>query len=108
MPTDLITSVIIIGVSALILHLKSHLKFIVLGLYIGIVLAETVAEGTYSYLSARWAWFENPNGQNILQLLLLLIPTVILGINHSGEKKKWSLTKSLAYVVLTTFLLLAG
>ena len=108
MSTDLIISLVIIGVSALILHLKSHLKFITFGLFIGIVLAEIVGVPAYNYLAPRVSWLARPAALNSLQLLFLLLPTLILGVNHLSDRKKMGLGKVLLFTAVTTFLLLAS
>ena len=108
MNADWIVSLAIIGVSALILHIKSHVKFIALGLFVGLVLAETLSLPLYEYLAPRFMWLNRPFTLNIFQLTLLLVPTIILGINHAVDKKRFGLIKTVIYVVITTLFLLAS
>lgn len=108
MSSDFITALGILGVSALILHLKSHVKFITLGLFVGIVLAETVAIPLDNFLSENTNMFSRESMINTLQLLLLLLPTLILGFNHTVDKKRLTLAKTVAYSSVTTLLLIAS
>lgn len=108
MNVDLIVSIAIIALSALVLHLKSHVKFIALGLFVGLVLAETAAVPLFEYVAPRFAWLNQTYTINIFQLLLLLIPTIILGINHTVDKKGFGPVKTVLYVVLTTLFLLSA
>ncbi|MBI4100941.1 hypothetical protein HY441_00515 [Candidatus Microgenomates bacterium] len=108
MSNELLTSLIIIAVSALILHLKSHVKFITLGLFVGLVLAQTVSSGIHDFLASRWQAFNKPAAINSIQLFLLLVPTLVLGINHSSERKRLGLARTVISVVVTTLLLLSS
>ncbi|MBI3983687.1 hypothetical protein HY346_00110 [Candidatus Microgenomates bacterium] len=108
MRTDFLASLIILGITGLILHWKSHLKFIVLGLFVGIVLAETVAPAVFGYLGDRWTGFSGVGTFNGLQLAFLLIPAALLGINHLSDRRKLGLSKMVVYAAITTLLLLAS
>jgi hypothetical protein len=108
MNTDLIISLAVVGVSALVLHFKSHLKFIALGLFVGLVAAQNLGLPLYEYLAPRFGFFSRPGSLNGLQLLLLLIPAVILGINHSVDKKRSKLLNTVFWVAITTLFLLAN
>lgn len=108
MSNELIAIVIVGGVGTLILHLKTHLKFIILGLYVGVVLSESVAQPLYDWLAGHWSLFHQPASFNLVQLFLLLIPTICLGFNHSMDKKHWSLGKTLLFVAATSLLLLSS
>lgn len=108
MSTDLIVSIAVIAVAGLLLHLKSHSKFILLGLFVGIVLAQLAAEPTYNYLAPRFAVLNKPNTLNTVQLIYVLLPTLVLGINHATDKKQLGLIKTVIYGLVTSFLLLAS
>lgn len=105
MPSDLLITIVIVLVGLVILHFKSHLKFIILGIYIGVVLAETVALSIFNQLAPRFSALTAPSGFNYLQLTLLLLPTLVLGINHSVEKKRWSLVKKILFMVVAALLI---
>lgn len=108
MSIDLIVSLVVIGVAALLLHLKSHSKFILLGLFVGIVLAQTAAEPAHQYLAPKADWLARPSALNTLQLISLLVPTLLLGLNHASDKKQLGLAKTVIYSVFTTLLLLSS
>lgn len=109
MSTDLLVSLIIILVSALILHLKSHVKFIALGLFIGLVLAETLGGGLHEWVIARWPDFDSQVALSTVKLSLLLIPALILGINHTVDKHgKWGFLRTIVFVAVTTMFLLTS
>ncbi len=107
MNIDFVASIAILGLSALLLHLKSHIKFIAFGLFVGLVLAQTAAVPLYEYLAPRFSIFNHPPAINVLQFGLLLLPTLILGFNHSVDKKGFGLIKTILYVTFTTLGLLA-
>jgi hypothetical protein len=106
--TDLAITLGIVAVAALILHLKSHVKFIAMGAFIGLVLAETVGAPFQEYLSSRVGLFSDPDTVSIIQLFLLVVPAFLLGINHAGDKKRLGLGRTVATVVSTTLFLLAN
>lgn len=108
MNIDLIVSLGVLASIALILHLKSHVKFIALGAYVGLVLGSTVAEPLFEYLAPRYNFFDRPGAVNSIQLILLLLPTIILGFNHSVDKRQLGLIKSIVLSIVITFFLLSN
>ena len=105
---DIIITLSTMGVVALILHWNSHVKYIGLGQFVGLVLAQTVATPLYEFLSPKFEWFNSLNAVNFMQLALLLIPTIILGINHTPDKRRMNPVKFVAYVSTVTLSLLAN
>jgi len=108
MAPDVIITIVLIAVGALILHLKSHVKFIGLGMFVGIVLAQTVSLPIYEFLAERFGSLNNLATVNVIQLTLLLVPTVVLGINHSHDKKTVNPVKTILYVAVVTTALLGS
>ncbi len=108
MSSDLIVSLGVIGLFAAILHLKSHLKFIMLGAFVGLVLDQVVAGPVNDYLIRHFNSLNRPYTHNILELFLLLLPTLILGINHAADKKRQNLGQMIVYTSVTTLLLAAS
>ena len=108
MNIDFVVSLAIIAISALILHFKSHVKFISLGLFVGLVLSETVSLPIFEWLAESFGSLNSPAVTTIIQLLLLLIPTFILGINHTVDKRRMGPLKSTAYIALATLFLMSS
>src|SRR3990167_1371124 len=107
MNIDFAVSLGVVAVSGLILHFKSHVKFISLGLFVGLVLAETVAVQIYEFLAGSFASLNNAATTTTIQLLLLLLPTFVLGINHAVDKRRMGPLKSTAYIALATLFLMS-
>jgi hypothetical protein len=107
MSTDIIVSLVVLGLFALILHLKSHVKFIALGLFIGLVLSQTVSEPMHAWLEPKAAFLSGRNAQSLFNLFILLIPTVVLGINHVPDKRRMNLFKMIVFVIIMTLFFVA-
>lgn len=108
MNIDFVVSLAVVAISGLILHFKSHVKFISLGLFVGLVLAETIATSVFGFVAARFSVLNTPATTTTIQLLLLLIPTIVLGVNHAVDKRRMGPLKTTAYVALATLFLMAS
>lgn len=105
---NLIITLAIGAICAALVHWKSHVKYIGLGQFVGMVLAQTVAIPLYEFLAARFDAFNNLSVVNYMQLALLLVPTVLLGINHAHDKRRMNPIKLVAYMATVTLSLLAN
>lgn len=105
---NIVITVAIAASCAALVHWKSHVKYIGLGQFVGMVLAQTVATPLYQFLAERFDAFNNLSAVNYMQLALLLIPTVVLGINHAHDKRRMNPIKMVAYMVTVTLSLLAN
>lgn len=108
MNVDFLVSLGIIAISGIILHFKSHAKFISLGLFVGLVVAETVAVPLFEFLAGRFGYLNSPATTTAIQLLLLLIPALVLGVNHAVDKRRMGPLKTIAYAALATLFLMAS
>lgn len=99
MNIDLAIVAAVIGVSALMLHFKSHVKFVALGVFIGFVLLDTIPLETY---------FLNPEATSIAKIALLLIPAFVLGVNHTVDKRKTNLLWKIIFVLVFTLFFLSS
>lgn len=102
MNTDFLIAVGAIVLAALVLHWKSHVKFIAIGGFIGLVLAETVSLPLQTFLAKRWEFFGSDMAISVIQISLLMIPAVLLGLNHSVDKRRLGLGRTIITVVITT------
>lgn len=105
--SDLTASLVIVLVSALILHVKSHVKFIALGLFIGLVLAEAIGGTVTDALTSRLA-LDPTTTLSVVQISLLALPALILGHNHTVDKQKWGFLRTVTFVAITTLFLLSS
>jgi hypothetical protein len=102
MSTDIIVSLVVLSLFALILHLKSHVKFMALGLFVGLVLSQTAASYLLEFLQPKAEFLSGEVAQSLFNLLILLIPTVILGINHVPDKRRMNILKVVVFVLIMT------
>lgn len=106
--SDLLIGIGIVLASALVLHLKSHVKFIAMGAFIGLVLAEFIALPVQQFSTKQVAWFGSDGGIAFIKLTLLLLPAAILGLNHTVDKRKIGLGRTVVTVVSSLLFLLAN
>lgn len=99
MNIDLAIALAVIGVSALILQFKSHVKFVALGVFIGFVLLDTIPLETY---------FTSPEATSMAKVVLLVIPAFVLGINHTVDKRKTNFLWKIIFVLVFTLFFLSS
>lgn len=110
MNADLLISVGVVAVGAALLYFKTHIRFIALGLFLGLALAQGVAITFHETVGSQLDWLNNDLHLSSFQLFFLVVPAIILGLNHSVEKKKKKGTKafSIFFVVITTVFFLSS
>ncbi len=98
MNIDFIIAAAFIGLSAVVLHYKSHVKFVALGVFIGLVLLQITPLGEY---------FNNELSESLSRVAILAVPALILGINHTVDKRKKGniIWKTIFVLVFTLFFL---
>ena len=79
MNIDFSIALAVIGMSALLLHFKSHVKFVALGVFVGFTLIEIIPFEQH---------LPNPELESVVKILFLLVPAGILGLNHTVDKRK--------------------
>ncbi len=99
MNIDFIIAVAVIGIIALILHYKSHVKFVALGVFIGLALIQITPLESY---------FDSGMALSIAQVVLLAVPALLLGINHSVDKRKGSFIWKVIFVLVFTLFFLSS
>ncbi len=99
MNIDIAIVAAVIGVSALILHFKSHVKFVALGVFIGFVLLDVIPFETY---------FTSPEITSIAKVVLLVIPAFVLGVNHTVDKRKTNFLWKIIFVLVFTLFFLSS
>ncbi|MEX0932156.1 MAG: hypothetical protein WDZ81_00940 [Candidatus Saccharimonadales bacterium] len=107
MSIDLILLVLIGALVLVLLRLKSHIKFVALGLFLGIVLAQFAAGELLEFIN-RYLNFNEAIGLSVLQLLLIIIPAVVLGLNHYHARTNAGLIKPVILALLTSLLALSS
>jgi hypothetical protein len=99
MDIDLTLALSVLVLSALILHYKSHVKFVAMGAFVGFVLLDVIPiQGSIT----------NPILLSLAQIAILLLPAVVLGINHTVDKRKGSLLWTGAFVLVFTLFFLSS
>lgn len=99
MNIDFAVALIVIGMSALILHFKSHVKFVALGVFLGLALQEIIPFDAY---------FATAEAEAIGNLVVVLIPAVVLGVNHTVDKRKGNFIWTLFFVLIFTLFFLSS
>ena len=99
MNIDFIIAASVIGISALILHYKSHVKFVAMGVFIGLALIQITP--LEQYLDSELA-------VGIARALLLAVPALLLGFNHSVDKRKGSILWQIIFVLVFTLFFLSS
>lgn len=96
--TDFAIAVAVIAVSALVLHYKSHVKFVALGVFVGMVLLQITPMEEY---------FASPAAEGIASVAFLAVPALLLGVNHVVDKRKKGnkVWKTIFVLVFTLFFL---
>ncbi|MEX0934269.1 MAG: hypothetical protein WDZ42_00540 [Candidatus Saccharimonadales bacterium] len=98
MNVDFIIVVAAISASALVLHYKSHVKFVALGVFVGLALLQITPLEEY---------FTTAIPASLAKVAILAVPALILGINHSVDKQKKGniIWKTIFVLVFTLFFL---
>ncbi|MEX0748844.1 MAG: hypothetical protein WD467_02915 [Candidatus Saccharimonadales bacterium] len=100
MNVDFLIAAAVIGISALALHFKSHVKFVAMGVFIGLALLQIVS------LEGR---FESELVESAVAAVLLVVPALILGVNHSVDKrKKGSVVWKIVFILVFTLFFLSS
>lgn len=99
MNVDFAIAAAVIGVSALILHFKSHVKFVAMGVFIGLALLQIVPLEDY---------FVSPGAASVAQVALLAVPALLLGINHTVDKRKGNFVWTTIFVLVFTLFFLSS
>ena len=79
MNIDFSIALAVIGMSALLLHFKSHVKFVALGVFVGFALIEIIPFQQH---------IDSAEVESLVKMLFLLVPAGILGLNHTVDKRK--------------------
>lgn len=100
MNVDFLIAASVIGMSALILHYKSHVKFVALGVFIGLALLQITPLDEY---------FDSAVMESIAAAALLVVPALLLGVNHTVDKrKKGSIIWKIIFVLVFTLFFLSS
>lgn len=99
MDVDLTIALAVLAVSALVLHYKSHVKFVALGVFIGFVLLDIIPIHTYVKGSVL---------PSFVEIAFVLFPALVLGINHTVDKRKANTLWTGAFVVVFTLFFLSS
>lgn len=99
MNIDLVIALAVLGISSLVLHYKSHVKFVALGVFIGLVLLETISIQDY---------IPDTTTSSVISIGFLLIPALVLGINHTVDKRKDNILWTSLFVVGFTLFFLSS
>lgn len=99
MNVDLTIALAVLGLSALVLHYKSHVKFVAMGVFIGLVLLEAIPIKEFVV---------DPVATSVVGVALLVVPALVLGINHTVDKRKTPTLWTAAFVLAFTLFFLAS
>lgn len=99
MNIDLVIAISVIGMSGLILHFKSHVKFVALGVFIGLALLEIIPLSEY---------FASSGAESLAKIFLLVTPALILGVNHTVDKRKNNILWTTIFVLVFTLFFLSS
>ncbi len=99
MDIDLTLALSVLILSALILHYKSHVKFVAMGVFVGFVLLDVLPVQNV---------LADPVLLSLAQIAILLLPAAVLGINHTVDKRKGSAVWTSAFVLVFTLFFLSS
>jgi len=99
MNIDFTIAAALIVVFAGIMHFKSHVKFIAIGVFVGLALIEVVGVEQY---------FGDEIGASIARAGLIAVPALVLGFNHTVDKRKTNLLRGMADALVFTLFFIAS
>lgn len=99
MDVDLTLALVVLALSALVLHYKSHVKFIALGVFIGFALLDIIPVRQY---------VDHAAVSSFVEIAILLLPALVLGINHTVDKRKGNALLTSVFVLIFTLFFLSS
>lgn len=99
MDVDLTLALTVLVLSSLVLHYKSHVKFVALGVFIGFALLDIIP--IHEVIDNTFVF-------SVAEIAILLLPALVLGVNHTVDKRKGNSLWTTVFVVVFTLFFLSS